>query len=362
MRLRLSNAYGQANLNITTVTIALPKADTTGKFAGSKTVLLDTVQSVTFGGYHSVEVPVGALIVSDPLVFPVQPAQVVTVSIFLHHGQSGGQITSHPGSRTQSWICHGDYTEAEDLNSPSTQSVFHWYFVSSIEAWQPRQNCAFAIIGDSLTDGRCSTDNGNDRWPDQLFDLMCRHRYARNISVLNQAAGGNCILRDGKGSSVMRRLDRDVLSQSGARYVMIFEGVNDIGTAEPDAASQSIIGNRLIQAYRQIVSRVHANGIPIFCATLTPFNTPNSTLQVYSTPTREQTRQRVNHWIRTSGTFDAVIDFDAVLRDPDHTSRLLPEYNSGDYLHPNVKAYRHLARSFPLDIFEQFADGVESFD
>jgi lysophospholipase L1-like esterase len=294
--------------------------------------------------------------------FPVQPAQVITVNIFLRHGQTGGQVTSHPGSRTQTWISHGDHTRAENMNDPSTQSTFHWYFLSGVEAWQQRQNCALALVGDSLTDGRCSTDNGNDRWPDLLFNLMLHHPYAQNIAIINQAAGGNRILRDEKGPNVMSRLDRDIFAQHGVRYVMVFHGVNDIGTAEPDATSQKAIGHRLIQAYKQIISRVHAFGIPIFCSTIAPFNAPNTTIQPYAVPTMEQTRQRINNWMRTSGAFDAVIDFDAVLRDPSNPTHINPHYNSGDYLHPNVKAFHAMARAFPLDVFQQFADGIQTFN
>jgi lysophospholipase L1-like esterase len=143
---------------------------------------------------------------------------------------------------------------------------------------------------------------------------------------------------------------------------MIFHGVNDIGTAEPDTISQQVIGDRLIQAYKQIVSRVHAFGIPVFCSTIGPFMAPDTSIQSYAEPTREQTRQRINHWIRNSGAFDAVIDFDDVLRDPCNPSYLNPEYNSGDYLHPNIKAFHAMAGVFPLDIFEQFANGIKIFD
>lgn len=248
------------------------------------------------------------------------------------------------------------------MDGPSMQSTFHWYFLSGVEAWQQQQNCALALVGDSLTDGRCSTDNGNDRWPDLLFNIMRHHPYAQNIAVINQAAGGNRILKDEKGPNVLSRLDRDIFAQPGVRYVMVFHGVNDIGTAKPDTVSQKVIGDRLIQAYKQIISRVHAFGIPIFCSTITPFNAPNATIQPYAIPTMEQTRQRINYWMRTSGAFDAVVDFDAVLRDPSNPTHMNPCYNSGDYLHPNVKAYHAMAKAFPLDIFQQFADGVQTFD
>jgi len=184
-----------------------------------------------------------------------------------------------------------------------------------------------------------------------------------NIAVLNQAAGGNRILADGLGPAALSRIDRDVFAQSGVRYAMIFEGVNDIGTGANTTAAQDRIYDSLIQAYNQIITRVHAFGIPMFGATITPFSAPgyNVTAQSYSDPIREQTRQRVNDWIRTSGRFDAVVDFDKLLANASAPSQLDNKYNSGDYLHPNVAGYQHIADNFPLEIFTQFADGVSGF-
>jgi len=188
------------------------------------------------------------------------------------------------------------------------------------------------------------------RWPDRLLAKMQGNTSTANIAVLNQAAGGNRILADGLGPNALGRIDRDVLSHSGVAYAMIFEGVNDIGVADTSVATQQSIGTTLIEAFEQIATRVHALGIPMFAATITPF-CGNSSIQPYSDLEREKTRQRVNTWIRSSGTFDAVIDFDAILRDPKNASQLNPLYNSGDYLHPNVAGYQLLADQFPLDIF-----------
>lgn len=182
---------------------------------------------------------------------------------------------------------------------------------------------------------------------------MQKHSSTSNIAILNQAAGGNRILQDGLGPSVLSRLDRDVLAQSGVEFAMIFEGVNDIGVADADATSQAEIESRLIAAYKQIATRVHALGIPFFGATITPFgSSPTSDyLQPYSGAVREGTRQKINAFIRESGVFDAVLDFDRVLRDPLATDRLLERYDSGDHLHPNVAGYQALADYFPLEIF-----------
>jgi lysophospholipase L1-like esterase len=201
------------------------------------------------------------------------------------------------------------------------------------------------------------------RWPDLVLYRMQKNPSTNAIGVLNQAAGGNRILQDGLGPNVMGRVDRDVLAHSGVRYAMIFEGVNDIGVAAADEASQTYIGDQLIWAFRQIVARIHAHRIPMFAATITPFGTLASSnyTQPYSNPLREQTRQRVNHWIRTSGVFDAVIDFDSVVRDPLHPSALAPHFDSGDHLHPNEAGYHAIANAFPLQIFALFQDGVDGF-
>lgn len=191
------------------------------------------------------------------------------------------------------------------------------------------------------------------RWPDLLLARMQKHRSTSNIAVLNQAAGGNRILQDGLGPNVISRLDRDVLAQSGVRYAMIFEGVNDIGVADSDAATQAKIEKQLVAAYKQVATRVHAQDIPIFGATITPFGSAvdSDYIQPYSNPQRERTRQRINKFIRESGVFDAVLDFDRVLRDPHEPSQLLAKYDSGDHLHPNVAGYQALADYFPIELF-----------
>lgn len=362
LRVRVSNAFGLSDLHITTSSIALPRLAPPGcsTLAGSSAILPDTAQPLTFGGRASVDIPGGAVAVSDPVAFPVQAGQVITLSLYLRDGQAGGTVTTHPGSRTRSWVCRGDHTAAGDLAPASgPQEVVCWYFISGVECWVPRRqhHGALALFGDSITDGRCSTDDGNDRWPDQLFDRMRAHAFARDVAVANQSAGGNRVLTDGNGPCLVRRLDRDLFSQPGVRYVMLFHGVNDIGTAADDPDSQALVADRLTQAYAQMALRAHAFGLPVFASPIAPFCAPDAVGQPYSSPLREQTRQRVNAWIRSSGAFDAVVDLDAVLRNPADPSRLNPEYDSGDGLHPNVKAFAAMAAAFPLDIFEKFAAG-----
>ncbi|MCX2951733.1 SGNH/GDSL hydrolase family protein [Lentzea sp. NEAU-D7] len=336
MRLRFSNAFGGAALPITAVTVALP-AD--GR-AGVSAVQPGTVRHVTFNGRTSATAPVGALVLSDPLGFSLTPNTNLTVTVYLASGQASNSITSHPGSRTTSHLLAGNHADSPDL--PGATPTDHWYFLSAVEV---RVDAAgVVVIGDSLTDGRGSTTNGNDRWPNQLFDRLRRN----DIAVLNQAAGGNRVLNDGLGPSVLARLDRDLLAQSAVRWLILFEGVNDIGTAAADETAQKQVTDDLIAAYQQIADRAHAHDIRVYGATLLPFGGSG-----YDDPggLRESSRQAVNRWIRTSHRFDAVVDFDAAVRDPADPRRLLAAADVGDHLHLNPTGYRMLAEAVPARLF-----------
>lgn len=361
IRLKISNAFGVTNLPITAVTVAFPENDT----AGVHEIQPDTVQHVTFKGSESVSIPNGALIVSDPLSFSIKSQSIVTVTIYLKYGQTTKSITSHPGSRTTGWWQFGNAVDASSLSisDPLTQSAAHWYFLSSIEAWVPMSYGSFVIIGDSITDGKGSENDKNNRWPDLLFSRLQKNPSTSTISIANLAAGGNRILVDGIGPNALSRLDRDLLAHPGIKYAMVFEGVNDIGKAPSNTTGQDAVYTSLIQAYKQIVTRVHSFGIPIFGGTITPFSAPpeNFTQQPYSTLEREDTRGKVNTWIRESGVFDAVVDFDAMVKDPELPSRLKLEYSSGDFIHPSVRGYQKMADEFPIAIFEKWKDGVNEF-
>jgi lysophospholipase L1-like esterase len=206
-------------------------------------------------------------------------------------------------------------------------------------------------VGDSLTDGRGSTTNANNRWPDQLYDRLRSRPATAPVAVLNQAAGGNRVLNDGLGPNALARLDRDILSRSSVAWLIVFEGVNDIGTADATPAAQRQVTADLIAAYQQIVVRAHAQGIRVYGATLLPFGGNN----LYDDPAgeREKSRQAVNAWIRARGHFDAVIDFDRAVRDPAAPSRLLPALQAGDWLHLNPEGYRILAGAVPAGLLSR---------
>ncbi|GAB2955330.1 SGNH/GDSL hydrolase family protein [Nonomuraea fastidiosa] len=337
IRLRLSNAFGGAPLPLTRVSVALPR----GGAAGTSAILPGTSRPVTFGGRASAVVPVGAHVVSDPVELDLAPGSVLTVSVHLAEGLASDELTSHPGSRTTSYLIGGDHVTAEDL--PGATPVDHWYLISAVEVWAPESLGTLVLLGDSLTDGRGSTTNGNDRWPDLLFDRL------PGIAIANQGAGGNRVLNDGLGPSALARLDRDVLAQSGVRWLVVFEGVNDLGTAPATREAQQEVADALIAAYEQIVVRARARDLLVYGATLTPFGGHDP----YDDPDghREAARRRINDWIRTADRFDAVIDFDAAVRDPAAPHRLGAAYDEGDHLHLGPAGYRALAAAVPETLF-----------
>lgn len=345
VRLRFSNAFGGSALPLTAVTVALPL----GGRAGVGAIEPGTSRTVTFSGRESTTVPVGAQVVSDPLDFTLRPGTNLTVTAYLAEGQASLALTSHPGSRTTSYLRHGDHTEDTDL--PGATPTNHWYLLSDVEVLSRAATTAVAVLGDSLTDGRGSTTNGNNRWPDQLFDRLQQRPGTRHIAVVNQAAGGNRVLNDGLGPNALARLDRDILAHSAVEQLIVFEGVNDLGTAEATPAAQQRVTADLIAAYEQIIVRAHAQGIRVHGATLLPFggNTPYDDTAGH----REAARQAVNTWIRTSGRFDTVLDFDRAVRDPDNPRRLLPGLHDGDWLHLNPEGYRILAEAVPTRLLRR---------
>ncbi len=342
IRLRISNAFGAAVLGVARVGVALPGD---GR-AGVSCIEPGTSRAVTFAGRPGVVAAAGEHVVSDPVDFHVAVAASVTVTMYLAEGvQAAGGVTAHPGSRTTSYVIAGDHVT--DLRLPRAVPVDHWYLLDAVES-----GCsgpAAVILGDSLTDGRGSTTNGNDRWPDQLLDLMRSRGDAGGVALLNQGIGGNRVLRDGLGPAVLARLDRDALEVTGVRWLVIFAGVNDIGTADATDAAQRQVAAELRAAYEQIAAKAHAAGIGVYGATLTPFggNDP------YDDPAghREAARQAVNAWLRAGRGFDAVLDFDRAVRDPLDQRRVRATLDSGDHLHLNPAGYRALAGAVPAGFF-----------
>jgi lysophospholipase L1-like esterase len=365
IRLRLSNAFGATELGIARVYLARPG----GGRAGVSAIEPGTSRAVTFAGRPGVTIPPGAAAISDPVDFPVTAGANVAVTFYLPAGQpAAGGITSHPGSRTTSYLAAGDHVTATELTGAGgTESAEteHWYFLAGVDAaaGAAGPTGAAVFLGDSLTDGRGSTTNGNDRWPDQLLDLM-RSRgdggatCARSVALLNQGIGGNRVLRDGLGPAILARLHRDVLAVSGVRWLVVFAGLNDIGTAAATPAAQAQVAAELGAAYDQIAAMVHAAGIACYVATLTPFGGSAS----YDDPGghREHARRLVNIRIRSRRRrYGAVLDFEAAVvdsgaadRGPLAPRRLRAEFDAGDGLHLNPAGYRALANAVPFGLFK----------
>ncbi len=329
-------------LGVARVGVALPGD---GR-AGVSRIEPGTSRAVTFGGRPGVVAAAGEHVVSDPVDFRVAAGASVTVTMYLAEGlRAAGGVTAHPGSRTTSHVIAGDHVTGPRL--PRAVPVDHWYLLDAVESGCSAR--AAVILGDSLTDGRGSTTNGNDRWPDQLLDLMRSRGDAGGVALLNQGIGGNRVLRDGLGPAVLARLERDALAVTGVRWLVIFAGVNDIGTADATGAAQRQVAAELRAAYEQIAAKAHAAGIGVYGATLTPFggNDP------YDDPAghREAARQAVNAWIRAGRGFDAVLDFDRAVRDPLDQRRVRAALDSGDHLHLNPAGYRALAGAVPAGFF-----------
>ncbi|PVH79267.1 SGNH hydrolase [Cadophora sp. DSE1049] len=344
IRIQFSNTFGTTDLPIASASLALPL----GGKAGVKDIQPSLLAGLTFNGSSSVTIQRGKTVYSDPVDFAVKAQSIITVSMYLAKGQAGSSITGHPGSRTTSWMQAGNKVNASSVMGTSTK---HWYFATAVEAWAPKNASAFIILGDSITDGRGSDDDMNNRWPDLLLAKMVKSGIT-NISVNNQAAGGNRVLADGLGPSLISRYTRDAITQSGVKYVLLFIGVNDIGSASTDSGTQTQISNSLISAFKTIITDCKKNKLAVFGATITPFGGSG---QSYSNPEREKSRKKVNDWIlgKEAG-FDAVVDFAKIVADPNNPSQLKSTYDGGDHLHPNGAGYQAMAEGFPIEIFKKF--------
>jgi lysophospholipase L1-like esterase len=343
LRVHLSNAFGTEALHVSSVHIARPPSP------ASSSIDPASDRPLTFAGSAEAVIPPGAELISDPVDYAVPPLSdlAVTFRLLLPPARQ----TGHPGSRATSYYVHGDQVSAATFVEP--KHVDHWYQVSEIDVQTSPGAAAVVALGDSITDGHGATTNGNDRWTDVLAGRLQGSAASRNIGVSNQGIGGNHLLTDGLGPNALARFDRDVLAPAGVRWLIVFEGVNDLGglarDGEVPAAQHAQIVERVIAAYQQIVARAHAHGLRVFGATITPYV---GSSYYHPGPLSEADRQAVNKWIRASGNFDAVIDFDSVVRDPQHPDQLLPAYDCGDHLHPSAAGYKAMGDAIPLGLFD----------
>ena len=328
LRVRFSNAFGAKPLTILSAHVATP--------AGGAAIRAESRKPLAFGGRSSVTIPQGAPVVSDPIDFDLAPLSDLAVTVRVK--DSTDAITGDPGARCTSYLQAGDAVAEPDL--PRAARTPHWYYLCGVDVDAPdSQAAAVAVLGDSITDGRGSPTDGNGRWTDHLARRLHEREGTARVGVLNQGLGGNRLLNDGLGPNSLARLDRDVLAQPGVRWLVVLEGINDLGT-------RSATARDLIGAYEQIIRRAHARGIKTYGATILPCEG-----SFYFKPELEAARQEVNAWIRGSGRFDAVIDFDAATRDPQQPSRLSAAADGGDHLHPGPEGYQTMAGVVNLKLF-----------
>jgi len=350
LRIRFSNVFGNSAITVGAAHVALVQQ--------GGNIVPESDRTLTFGGAASVTIPAGAPILSDPVDLKVAALSEIAVSVYLP--------AKAPASSTHFWAQHetyivgpGDSTAKAELSNSTTK--LSWFWLSDVEVWAPDGVGALVTLGDSITDGVGAKQGEYSDWPDLLAVRLAAEKSLQMLAVVNEGIGGNRILHDGAGVSALARFDRDVLAQPGVSGLIVLEGINDIGFPHlkprlPDGTvlkelpftHEVVTAEDLIMGLQQIIERAHQHGIKVFGATLTPFEGAD-----YYSEDGEATRQAVNRWIRTSGAFDGVFDFDAAVRDPNHPSQLREGYHSGDHLHPSATGYKAMAGAVDLDLLRR---------
>lgn len=349
IRVKLSNTFGSDP-------VVIGRARVARRVSGAR-IDPRTDRRLTFGGVDHVTIPVGALVVSDPVELDAPALSDLAISIYLP--QDTAAATMHSLALQTNYIAagSGDATGATDL--PGAATTESWHFVTGVDVLT-RGGATVVALGDSITDGASSTVDANLRWPNVLASRLQARHATRRLGVIDQGIIGNRILHPTEpvfgnlfGPAALARFDRDVLAQPGVAYVIVLLGINDIGHPGSSAgapASEEVSAEEIAAGLAQLVDRAHEHGIRVFGATLTPFE--NTTLEGFFSPEKEVKRQAVNRWIRTAGKFDAVIDFDAAIRDPRHPARILPAFDGGDHLHPSDAGQQAMGQAVPLGLFD----------
>jgi len=339
IRLVLSNDFGKGPLVIGGVHVAFHDSESS--------TIGGTDHVVKFGGQESVTIPPGQSVSSDGVKMTVPIFSDLVVSVFVP-AQKMEQRTYHADARSRNYTAPGNQAAAMTLDNATVTTSWYWLKAVEVKEESSKQE-AVVTLGDSITDSAFSTVDANRRWPDALAVRLATNKKTKYLSVLNVGIGGNRILNDIRGQRALDRFDRDVLGQNGVKYLIILEGINDIGhTMQPNAPYQPVTAEQIIDGMKQMVEKAHAHGIKVVGATLTP----DGESKYYSELT-EAMRAQVNAWIRARGSFDGVIDFDKATLDPDHPMKFLPRYDHGDHLHPNDAGYQAMADAIDLKLFEE---------
>jgi lysophospholipase L1-like esterase len=333
LRIRLENGFGYAPVNIGAAHIALREKDSE--------IVPASDRALTFNGKPGCMLEPGMVMLSDPVDFNVPPLADLAVSLYI--SSQSGPPTSHATALHNTYIQTGDATGAEAMRDASIRQSYYW--LAGIDVAAPAAAAAIVTFGDSITDGARSSNEANHAWPALLAARLAANKATADVGVANVGIGGNRVLRDVSGVSALGRFDRDALSQSGVKWVMLLEGINDIGhgTSVP---TEAVNASDVIGAYKQMIARAHTAGLQIIGCTLTPYEGAN-----YYREDFEKVREDVNAWIRTPGNFDAVVDFEAAVRDPDDPKKFRADFDPGDHLHPNDKGYEAMANAINLGIF-----------
>jgi len=341
LRVRISNAYGLRPLAVGAACVGLRSS--------GPAVVPSSNRRLTFGGDRSTMIAAGTHIVSDPVELAFAPLSDLAVSVHLPQDLpvSFG-ITGRYARQTNYVSPPGDFTSDEVM--PVGRLTDDWYFVCGVDVVAPKETGAIVALGDSLTDANISTHDGHHSWPSQLARRLVARPSGRPIAVMNQGLGGNRILHDIRGDSGLRRFDRDVLAQPGVTHTIIMLGTNDLRNrwGKPE---EEVSAAQMIAGLKQFAVRGGTRGIRVIAATLTPFENETFLPGAWN-PKREAIRQQVNDWLRKADAFDAIVDFDRALRDPDHPTRMLPVYDCGDHLHPSDLGYRAMGDAVELALLD----------
>jgi lysophospholipase L1-like esterase len=336
LRVRLSNAFGGAPIVLGTAHLAIRAKDSG--------IAPDSDRSLSFNGKPGGTIAPGVVLLSDPLELNVPPVTDLAVSLYFP-GETGPPTTHSTGLHNTYISKEGDLTAKTEIPEPVITQSYYW--LAGVDVAAAADAALLVTFGDSITDGARSTAETNHSWPALLAARLSANKATANIAVANVGIGGNRVLRDGAGASALARFDRDVLSQPGVKWVTLLEGINDIGRMATTPA-EAVTADDLIGGYQQFIAQAHAHGILVIGCTLTPYEGAG-----YAREDGEKIRAALNSWIRTSGAFDAVVDFEAATRDAENPKRIRAEFDPGDHLHPNDAGYQAMADAFDLKLFKQ---------